>query len=89
MDRATSANRDPLAFDDPTRFDIGRPNANEHLALGHGRHACPGGHLAKLEIKALVRALLARVSHIEPVEEHRRINSSIRGLDLLVVHVVE
>lgn len=43
----------------------------------------------ELEIKALMRALVARVSRIEPVEEHRRINSSIRGLDRLIVRVVE
>lgn len=84
-----AANRDPDAFADPTRFDVGRPNASEHLALGHGRHACPGGHLAKMEIRALVRELVARVARIEPVDERRRINNSIRGLDRLVVRVVE
>lgn len=84
-----AANRDPLAFDDPDRFDIGRANASEHLALGHGRHACPGGHLAKMEIRALMRELVARVKRFEVVDEHRRLNNSIRGLDRLVVRVVE
>lgn len=83
------ANRDPLAFDDPVRFDVGRTNASEHLALGHGRHACPGGHLAKMEIRALLFELVQRVARIEPVDEHRRLNNIIRGLDRLVVRVVE
>lgn len=42
-----AANRDPAAFEDPEQFDVARANASEHLALGHGRHACPGGHLAR------------------------------------------
>ena len=84
-----AANRDPLVFDDPDRFDIGRTNASEHLALGHGRHACPGGHLAKMEIRALMRELVARVARFEVVDEHRRLNNAIRGLDRLVVRVVE
>lgn len=82
-----AANRDPLAFTDPDVFDVTRPNANEHLALGHGRHACPGGHLAKMEIRALVHELVRRVERFEVVDEHRRLNNSIRGLDRLVVRV--
>lgn len=84
-----AANRDPLVFHEPDRFDVGRANASEHLALGHGRHACPGGHLAKMEIRALIRELVARVARFEVVDEHRRLNNSIRGLDRLVVRVVE
>lgn len=84
-----AANRDRLVFPEPERFDVTRPNASEHLALGHGRHACPGGHLAKMEIRALMRELVERVQRMEVVDEHRRLNNSIRGLDRLVVRVVE
>lgn len=82
-----AANRDPLAFESPDTFDIARSNANSHLALGHGRHACPGGHVARLEIRALLSELVHRVEHLQVVEEHRRLNNSIRGLDRLVVDV--
>ena len=82
-----AANRDPNAFDQPDAFDVSRPNASEHLALGHGRHVCPGGHLAKMEIRALLSELVRRVEQITPVDEHRRLNNSIRGLDRLIVHV--
>lgn len=82
-----AANRDPLAFESPDTFDIARSNANSHLALGHGRHACPGGHVARLEIRALMSELVQRVEQLRVVEEHRRLNNSIRGLDRLVVDV--
>jgi cytochrome P450 len=60
-----SANRDEAVFADPFRFDVTRPDANQSLAFGFGRHYCLGSHLAKLEIKALFTELLARVDEIE------------------------
>ncbi|MGY2061479.1 cytochrome P450, partial [Nocardia gipuzkoensis] len=33
------ANRDPGVFADPHRFDVARPNANEHLSFSSGVHA--------------------------------------------------
>lgn len=53
-----AANRDPSHFADPDRFDPGRPNARDHLTFGHGRHACIGMHLARLETRLAVRAVL-------------------------------
>lgn len=60
-----SANRDERVFDDPMRFDVGRHNANAHLAFGFGAHFCLGAHLSRLEIRALFDQLLTRVPHIE------------------------
>ena len=55
----TSANRDPDVFDDP---DVYNPagNAERNLVYGTGPHACPGRPLATLELRVLLRALLAR-----------------------------
>lgn len=59
-----SANRDEDVFDDPFRFDVGR-TPNKHLAFGFGVHYCLGAMLARMEIKALLAALLPRLEHVE------------------------
>ena len=51
------ANRDPRVFVDPTRFDIGRENAREHLAFASGMHVCLGAALARIEGVTALRAL--------------------------------
>ena len=60
-----SANRDDEVFPDPFRLDIRRENAASHLAFGFGRHFCLGAHLARMEIRAIFKALLARLEHVE------------------------
>lgn len=55
------ANRDPAVFPDPDRFDVRRHNAAEHLAFAHGPHFCFGAHLARLETRAALTALLDRL----------------------------
>jgi cytochrome P450 len=60
-----SANRDEDVFVDPFRFDVTRSDADQSLGFGFGRHYCLGAHLAKLEIRALFRALVPRLEHIE------------------------
>ncbi|PKV77011.1 cytochrome P450 [Streptomyces sp. TLI_146] len=55
-----SANRDEAVFDRPDAFDITR-RPNPHLGYGGGGpHYCLGAHLARVEIKALLRELLIR-----------------------------
>jgi cytochrome P450 len=61
-----SANRDEAEFG-PTadQFDIGR-TPNHHVAFGFGVHFCLGAALARLEVAAVLDALLDRgVTHIE------------------------
>lgn len=53
-----SANRDPLRWDDPDRFDLDRPEKEQHLAFGAGAHFCPGGPLSRLLGDITFRTLL-------------------------------
>jgi cytochrome P450 len=59
-----SANRDETVFSDPFRLDARRQNAASHVAFGFGRHFCLGAHLARMEIRAIFRELIARVDSI-------------------------
>jgi cytochrome P450 len=54
----TAANRDPATFPDPDRFDLGRSDARAHLAFAQGPHACVGLHLARLETRSALDAVL-------------------------------
>lgn len=56
----SSANRDPAAFDEPDRYDVGR-TPNHHLAFGFGSHFCLGSSLARLELKVMFEELVGRI----------------------------
>lgn len=58
-----SANHDPEAFPNPGRFDP-RRDPNPHLAFGLGLHYCIGAPLARIELAAAVRTLLARLPEL-------------------------
>jgi cytochrome P450 len=59
-----SANRDETVFPDPDRFDIERANAEKHIAFGYGPHTCIGKQVAKLQLEAVYRQMLARFPDI-------------------------
>jgi cytochrome P450 len=63
-----SANRDPEAFDDPERFDIGR-TANPHMTFGHGIHFCLGAPLARLESRIAALRLAKRLPGIRLADD--------------------
>jgi len=77
-----SANRDERRWDDPERFDITR-KATEQLGFGHGIHACAGMHLARLEIGAILAALVRRVRRIEVGDPVPTCNNVLRGFESL------
>ena len=54
----TAANRDPDAFGDADEFDPDG-NAAGNMVYGIGRHVCPGRELATMELRTLLRAVLA------------------------------
>ena len=58
-----AANRDPLRYPDPDRFDPTRRNI-AHLTFGGGPHLCLGMHLARIEATVALNALLDRLSDL-------------------------
>jgi cytochrome P450 len=73
----TAANRDPAVFADPDDFDPSRPNLRRHLAFAQGPHTCVGVHLARLEARAALGALLERLPRLR-LEPERP--AEVRGL---------
>jgi len=65
-----AANRDPARFPDPDRFEVERPNADEHVSFGFGRHLCLGAHLARTEAVTGVKALFDRLPNLRLDPEH-------------------
>ncbi|HWL46064.1 MAG TPA: cytochrome P450 [Ilumatobacter sp.] len=64
-----AANRDPLVFTDPERFDVCR-DPNPHVGYGGpGPHFCLGAHLARREISVAFRQILTRLPDLEVVGE--------------------
>ena len=63
-----SANHDEHRFPDPECFDIHR-NAVAHVTFGAGAHTCLGMHLARLESKVALNALLDRLPSIRLDDE--------------------
>ena len=69
-----SGNRDETHYAEPDRFDLDR-RADDHLAFGFGRHFCLGYHLAKMEARAALTAVLDRLPgvRLDPDAEAPRI----------------
>jgi len=75
-----SANRDAERFANAEVFDI-RRGTREHLAFGHGIHACLGSALARLETRVVFEELLRVMPEyvIEPAGLRRAHNPNVRG----------
>ena len=80
-----AANRDPAAFPDPDRLDVGR-QPNPHLGFGAGLHHCLGAPLARMELQLSLPALLRRFPSLDLAEQPvRRPTFVLRGF--AAVHV--
>ena len=79
-----SGNRDERRWEDPERFDITR-RASEQLGFGHGIHTCMGANLARMEISALLGALVKRVERFEVHDSERISNNVLRGFKSLKI----
>ncbi|MCL2583375.1 MAG: cytochrome P450 [Streptosporangiales bacterium] len=71
-----SANRDEAVFTDPDRFDITR-SPNPHVGFGGpGPHFCLGAHLARREIRVMLRELLTRAPAVRASGDPAYLRSS-------------
>ena len=59
-----AANRDPEVFTGPDRLDLGRANADKHIAFGFGPHVCIGKRVAQMQLECVWEALLERLPDI-------------------------
>jgi cytochrome P450 len=80
-----SANRDETVFADAEQFRIDR-RPNPHLAFGLGQHHCIGAHLARREVRALLKTLLPRLESVELAAPPRRTCSTmVSGISSLPI----
>lgn len=64
----TAANRDPLVFGDPDRYDP-EGNAHTNLVFGIGPHVCPGRALTLMELRVMLEELVGRTTWIDPAPD--------------------
>jgi cytochrome P450 len=80
-----SANRDEAVFAGADSLDIHR-HPNPHLVFGHGPHFCLGAHLARTQMAALLREVLARTSTLRYAGEPSFLRSNFqRGVKRLPI----
>jgi cytochrome P450 len=58
-----SANHDEKRWENPERFDIFR-EPKQHMAFAYGNHTCLGMHLARMETRVVMDAVLDRLPNL-------------------------
>lgn len=59
---------DDTMNDNPLEFRLGRRN-RQHSTFGKGSHTCPGAHLARMEMKIVLREWFARIPEFRLAED--------------------
>lgn len=82
-----AANRDPKEVDAPNTFDITRPR-QRNFSFGYGMHACPGAHLARMEMEIALKEITSQLELIsfaeEPVRDPHTKGSAPRHLKVQI-----
>jgi cytochrome P450 len=75
-----SASRDEDRYPNADQFDI-RRGSRDHMAFGHGVHACLGAALARLEVRVVFEEVLRHLPDYAIVESglQRAHNPNVRG----------
>ena len=73
-----SGNRDPEVFDRADQLVLDR-DPNPHLSFGAGAHHCLGAHLARMQLGAMLNAVLDCWADIELSAEPVRLTSSFQA----------
>jgi cytochrome P450 len=76
-----SANMDETHFEEPEVFSLHRKGTN--LGWGFGAHACVGMHLSRLEMHALMHAMIPKVANISVAKPVRLFNNTLQGFESL------
>jgi len=83
-----AANRDPRRWDDPDRYDIGRM-ASGHVGFGFGIHQCLGQMVARMEMEAVLNAMIPRVAEIRRIAPAtRRLNNTLHAFGSLPIELI-
>jgi cytochrome P450 len=77
-----SANRDERHYPDPDVYDVAR-NPKDHVAFGHGVHACLGSALARAQAQAVLGEVVDQVRTLECGDPSRVPRNTTRGLTCL------
>ena len=59
-----AANHDETRYENAEEFDIHRPQ-KQHLAFAFGPHRCIGMHLARMETRVALNAILDRLPNLK------------------------
>jgi cytochrome P450 len=76
-----SANMDETQFERPGVFSLHRKGTN--LGWGFGAYACVGMHLSKLEMHALLPAMIPAASQISVFKPVPLLNNTLQGFTSL------
>ena len=64
-----AGNFDEEAFENPFAFDVGRKNAQQHVAFGFGPHSCIAAQLVRMQMRSFLSQFLDKFSSVRKVSE--------------------